>query len=277
MTVGAGKAFNAKTLNSEETERTVDQEYEDLFPQFANARKALTTQGATDQTTAYANAKDYYLYIEHLPSGLTWKFKAILTDYSDSFTSNWNSEPVYGRMDDIYTFQNTTRQITVALSIPAFDLDCARCNLTKINILARKLYPYYAGNESDNALTIARAPLLRIRFANLIRNGGPGGGGLLGKMNGFSFTPVLDDGFYDLPGTLYPKTININFTFDVLHEHTMGWTDVEDGDELQWSDGTGNAWPYATPKINDDQVPEPTTTVTDADDNADKFSTLGSV
>ena len=131
-------------------------------------------------------------------------------------------------MDDIQTFQATKRQINVGFVIPAFDADDARCNLAKVTSLMRKLYPHYSGEGADNVSTLARSPLMRIRFANLIRNGGRGGGGLLGKVNGFSFTPNLDHGFFDYTNVLYPKTIDISFTFDVLHEHILGWTDTED-------------------------------------------------
>ena len=38
-------------------------------------------------------------------------FNAFITSFSDSMTSNWNEEQVYGRPDPIGTFQNTTRKI----------------------------------------------------------------------------------------------------------------------------------------------------------------------
>ena len=62
-------------------------------------------------------------------------------------------------------------------------------------------------------------------------------------MNGFSFTPNFDDGVFDFNGFIYPKTINISFTYDVLHEHVMGWTDTDDND-IEWSKGTAGAFPY---------------------------------
>ena len=47
------------------------------------------------------------------------KFKSFLTAFNDQFTSNWNSQELYGRMDPLYTFQNTNRVITVSLGIPS--------------------------------------------------------------------------------------------------------------------------------------------------------------
>ena len=122
----------------------------------------------------------------------------------------------------------------------------ARCNLSKVASLAQKLYPKYSGDAS-NVSTISNAPLLRIKFANFIRDA-RSGGGLLGKTNGFSFAPVLEDGFFDYPNLLYPKTINVNFTFDVLHEHVVGWGDAIDGETKFGVNAAGaveaNAFPY---------------------------------
>ena len=240
-------------------------------------KTGLAVAGATDYSNAYGESKNYYLYFTHLPSGRTYFFKSFITSYSDAFTSNWANESVYGRMDEIYTFQNTTRRIDLGFSIPAFDEEEARCNLIKINTLARKLYPYYSGPEGDNALSITRAPLMRIKFANLIQSGRPGNGGLLGKMNGFTFTPRLEDGFFDRPGLLYPKSIDISFTFDVLHEHIMGWTDSDDQDERKiWAGGQGPGFAYGFGKKSlVDQTPNPADTPTDEDAEAELNEALG--
>ena len=199
-----------------------------------------------DHTTTYQLHKGYTLTIEHVPTGLPVTFKAILTRIEDQFTSNWNSQSVYGRMDDIHTFQNTKRSMNVGFVVPAFDAEDARCNLSKVASLAQKLYPKYSGDAS-NVSTISNAPLLRIKFANFIRDARTSGGGLLGKTNGFSFAPVLEDGFFDYPNLLYPKTINVNFTFDVLHEHVVGWGDTDDETKFGVNAGgivEANAFPY---------------------------------
>ena len=208
---------------------------------------------ANDASDAYAQ-RGYYLRFTHIPSGKQTSFKAFITNFQDSYASNWTPQTAYGRMDQIYTFQNTTRQLSVSFSIPAFDEEDARCNLTKCTNLARQLYPYYSNGAGNNASTIAKAPLMRVRFANLIRDGRFSGDsrGLLGKINGFTFTPNIDHGFYDLQNFLYPKTMEVTFTFDVLHEHIMGWTDNAPGPDISktstgisWSEGKAGFFPYA--------------------------------
>ena len=94
---------------------------------------------ATDYSDTYAGAKQYYLRFTHLPSELTLSFKGFITQFSDNFNSSWTPTSVYGRMDDIQTFQATKRQINVGFVIPAFDADEARCNLAKVTSLMRKL------------------------------------------------------------------------------------------------------------------------------------------
>ena len=189
-------------------------------------------------------------------------------------------------MDNITTFQNTTRQLSVSFVVPAFDFDDARCNLAKVSSLMRKLYPHYSDGAGNDATALAKPPLMRVRFANLIRNGQPGGGGLLGTVNGFTFTPNLEHGFFDPGksqgnGTLYPKTIEISFTFDVLHEHIMGWTDVEAADSetekitgVTWADGTGPGFPYSTLKVLDFVPASQDGKITTQDENADTLAAL---
>ena len=178
---------------------------------------------AVDITDGLRNNKDYTLMFQHVPSGKKLYFKGFLTGYSEQFISNWTSDTVYGRMDDIYTFQNTKRQIKVGFVIPAFDYADAKDNLTNVSELTRMLYPAYTTQSSNKAInTLSAAPLIRLKFVNLIQKST--GTALLGKMNGLSYTPNLDDGFFDKPMELLPKTIDIDFTFDVLHEHVLGWS-----------------------------------------------------
>ena len=183
-------------------------------------------------------------------------------------------------MDNIYTFQNTTRQISVGFVVPAFDADDARCNLTKVTKLARKLYPYYSGGAGNDATTISKAPLMRVEFVNLIRDGSGTPGGLLGKVNGFTFTPNLEHGFFDYQNYLYPKTLEVSFTFDVLHEHIMGWTDEDSEDAtntgLIWSEGRAPAFPYARAVTLDPTTAE-TSSPTDEDAEADSQGFLSNI
>ena len=219
-----------------------------------------------DHTTTYENIKGYTLQITHVASGdAPIGFKGMLTEFRDNFQCQWANETVYGRMDDIYTFQNTRRSIDVGVVIPAFDAKDARSNLVKVNTLAKYLYPTYTGARGgSNVSNISQAPLLRIKFANLIQDARKiNDQGLLGKIDGFSFAPVLEDGFFDYTDLLYPKTINIQFKFDVLHEHVVGWTETPEG-AFEFGGGNASGFPNTIgPQLDSKTKEFPTVGCTD--------------
>ena len=182
-----------------------------------------------DASDAYANRKALYLSFFHLASKLEINFKAFITSYSENFASDYNLQSVFGRNDPIATFKQTTRRINISWSIPAASLEEARQNLARCNRLAQFMYPAYT---STGANTLSKPPLMKVRFANLIRNAArgmdPGArtSGLLSAVNNLNINPVFDDssGFFDPGvGTLFPKVIDVSCDITVLHEHNMGW------------------------------------------------------
>jgi hypothetical protein len=184
-----------------------------------------------DGSDNYANKKKLFLSFYHLASDKEVKFKAFIDSYNESFSTAWNYEEVFGRPDPIATFKQTTRNISVSWSIPASTMEEARANLQRCNLLAQFMYPGYSSATSAN--TLSKPPLMKVRFANLIRNTAGGDtsdaklGGLLAAVNSLNISPVFDDssGFFD-PGTatLYPKTITVSCDFVALHQHELGWS-----------------------------------------------------
>jgi hypothetical protein len=180
--------------------------------------------------TDFAGAnRNLFLYIQHIPSDEIIDFKALIKEFSDSFESLWNSEAVYGRMDPIETFQGTKRTIKLSWDVVSFDLGEARWNLEKMDKLTNFLYPTY-DSVDGGATTITSSPLLRMKLANLITQPNEKGtvetSGLVGRMDGFSYTPDFDSGVFMGPGRnpkLFPQTINVSCTFYVLHTHKLGW------------------------------------------------------
>jgi len=156
------------------------------------------------------------------------KFLAFITSFSDNMTSNWNEESVYGRQDVIGTFQNTTRKISLGFDLPSKDLAEAKDNLYKINKIKQFLYPAYSTSPkrvgetmvTTNALSLSKAPLMRVKFANLIQNQGEDG--LLGWFGSFSATPVIDMGMFTDNKSLFPKVYNVSIDFTPQHEYDLG-------------------------------------------------------
>ena len=155
-------------------------------------------------------------------------FIAFLTSFSQAFSSNWSETEVYGRMDPIATFKNTTRSISVAWDIPAGNWEVAKSNLDRCNHLINLTYPTYsqqAGSvplENMNALAMSKPPLVRMRFANLIASN-DGESGLLGFITSINWNPIMDMGYYNKGTKIFPKVIQLAVEFKVLHEVNLGF------------------------------------------------------
>tara|TARA_R100000808_G_scaffold21442_1_gene46332 strand:+ start:92 stop:964 length:873 start_codon:yes stop_codon:yes gene_type:complete len=96
----------------------------------------------------------------------------------------------------------------------------------------------FVGGASDVDEPIVRQAAIAVdRLSEAVdvtfpKEGEPAAGaenaGLLGTLSGFSFTPVIDDGFFDVGfGKLYPKNIECSCQMVVLHQHPLGFN--EDG------------------------------------------------
>jgi len=170
----------------------------------------------------------------HVPSSTTAIFKAWLTDFNDSFTTNWTEESVYGRSDPIATYGHTKRVISLAWDVIAGGLLEAYVNMSEIEKLVRMCYPNYQAGIGG-ATNITSAPLIKLKFLNLVnevtKGGHPGSfigdakvSGLVGKINGVTFKPDLAAGmFQDKNHILLPKVVKLNVEFTVFHTHALGW------------------------------------------------------
>lgn len=212
----------------------------------------------SDSTDSLYQKKLLGLLIQHVPSGQIVEFKAFITGLSDNYSSKWNAQDVYGRMDPIATFQGTRRNINVSWTVPAFSATEAQTNLQRASRFIEMLYPAYSSQGPRyGAGQISAAPLLKVRFANLICNVGmpvQSGiqGGLLGFINGsVSLQPDLNTGFWDeFSEELYPMAFSLGFDFTVLHTHELGW----DASAGQFRGNTGDrTFPYGSPSYLESQ------------------------
>jgi hypothetical protein len=173
---------------------------------------------------------------DHVAEFIPW-----VTSFSDNWSSDWSSEHVFGRSDPIYQWKSTGRSISLGFKAVAGSYREAYINMCNISKLTRMLYPHYADGREMLATAVGKAPLVRIRWANLIMNSQdanfvPGQGsddymdahGLLGVIKSVSITPDLEEGMIEGPGpdSYFPKLWNISIDFGVLHENILGWTNV---------------------------------------------------
>ena len=107
----------------------------------------------------------YLIEFVHLASMKTAVFGAWVTDFSDSFSSDWTTEKVFGRNDPIGSFSGTTRTISLALKIPSFSLREAKENMHQLEHLVAHMYPSYEV-DGNGVHTLSSYPLLKVKFAN---------------------------------------------------------------------------------------------------------------
>ncbi len=130
------------------------------------------TETLSPRSDAYAN-NGFIISFYHMITGKELKFKAFITSFNETYTPDYASEQVFGRADPIHTYRGTTRSIALGFVIPAESISEAYENLAKTQTLAQMQYPAYT--DVQNALTIAQAPLVRLKVMNLLRaaNKGP--------------------------------------------------------------------------------------------------------
>jgi len=186
-------------------------------------------------------------------------FKAFITTYNETWKSDWAQEPVYGRTDPIYMFKQNSRNITLVFKVPAASQGEAYENLTKVQRLVQFIYPSYSSVTAGPipAQTISRSPLIRLNVLGMtqkqlpdlnsaVYDQGIGGefndhkgrgrpeDGLLGVIQNLTVNHNLDNTDYgvfhpsEIKNTILPKFMEVNLTFDVIHEFTLGWGENND-------------------------------------------------
>lgn len=154
--------------------------------------------------------------IWHAPTGHFVTFRAYLTEFSDSYDQNWNEEAVFGRMDEHQVFQNTKRTISIGWKVLSEDIFEAKKNMDRISLLAQMQYPVYNNTNPtsqrqsiNTATSIQGSPIFRLKFLNWVQDAsaaspkGPAhSSGLVGTMRNFSFSPVLETGYFHNEGQL---------------------------------------------------------------------------
>ena len=241
---------------------------------------------------ALANAGQMISFM-HVPSNTEIYFKAFITNFQETYNSDWASETVYGRADPIYLFRNTTRKISLGFKIPAASEGEAFQNLGRVQKLIQFLYPNYT--TLDNALisepdvfaqTISQSPMVRLKIMNLVqdqkehyqpeatdgtdlntyqdivvdRKGAStaASSGLLGVIDNITVDHHLHETETGTlmvgTGVALPKLIDINLAFSPIHEHPLGWREGDDDYEKMVDPFFNPAFPYG---INLEGVSDP--------------------
>jgi len=192
----------------------------------------------------------FKIHIEHLPTKEKIAFEGWVTSFSDNYTSQWQEEMVYGRMDPLATYQRTGRSIQLGFDIPNDSKSHAITNMANVRQLIKFMYPLYAQGAMAQQNTIQAGPLLGLKWTNLISSPNNNGEKLIGYINGgLAYSPEVTEGGFILKGlesatversrpipgqrvesqssiavkNYFPKKLSLSFTFTVLHTHLVGW------------------------------------------------------
>jgi hypothetical protein len=205
--IGTETALGESDTAQYETRETSDA----TEPFFVASTDAAGAYGAYNSPTDnIANKKKQFIEIWHVPTQLNVFFKSFITTFQDTYTTEYNKESVFGRMDPVATFKRTGRVITLGWDVPSSGLEEAKENLAKMNRLIQFLYPVYdtPTNGAGGATTMRSGPIFKIKMGNLIMkpghdttDGPAKDAGLPGIIEGFSYTPKLEYGVFD-PGKL---------------------------------------------------------------------------
>lgn len=229
------------------------------------------------------------LSVYHVPTDSEVSFKAMITDMTENYGSEWNKEKVYGRSDAIATFQNTERTISLSWQTAAGSEEEARNNMGSVGLLISMLYPTYEVKDFNlgapklfSSAVLSASPLVRLKFSNLIANSEftdlsyftAKRDGQLGIIESLSVTPDLDAGFVHIRrGGLMPKVYNLSISFTAIHEHPVGWGAYFDGSTRFFTaqqDGKAAQFPYGATHV------ERNTDKYDADQENDRFNSPNS-
>ena len=215
-----------------------------------------------DPASEFSAKTDSFIEIYHLLTQQTLTFTAYIKNFSDDHQSTWTDESVYGRMDDITTFANTKRFISIDFDVPSIDTNDAIVNMQKISLLKQFLYPAYG--RSNHALALSSSPLVRLKFINFVYNPAIPSTGLLGRLKNINFAPNEEAGYHyvgslekDKKNTVaIPKVFSINISqFGVLHEHQLGW--IKEGDKYKFAGtDTGKVYPFSLNTTDEVQAPD---------------------
>lgn len=194
--------------------------------------------------SSYVNS--FSIEIVHLPSDTKVGFAAFLNSFNDSYKTNFKSQTVYGRMDPIVNYQNTTRTLSIGFVVPASSQEDAINNLDKISQLIKFQYPEYT--NVDNVSGISSPPMCKMKFQNLANEYGDF---LYGFFGGVDFVPTNESGYFiDDNNNLFPKEFKVALTFTVLHTKAPGWS------KNKWK---GEGFPYKNSTVSPSSDGNPAT------------------
>ena len=203
-------------------------------------------------------------------------FFMIPDTFNETFKSRWSAEDLsHGRINPIYNYGGTERQIALSFTLAAFTVAESRSNLRHCQNLARTVYGRYRklprgdseGGTTQDSIVFAGHRNFKVDFGGLIRDETV-------FINKFAFTADMDAGVFDSFGTddtdvthgsmevVLPRAVKIEIGFTVIHDTLLGFGGQKRvGEPLRWAENRRRDWPHGTGEIDVQEYMKPTNTV----------------
>jgi hypothetical protein len=157
----------------------------------------------------------YHITFQSLATAATVDFfPVILNQYNDVYNIATNADPVFGRADPIYTYQNTSRLITVGFTwTPGKDSD-KLAEAQKMKDLIKMSYPSYKNR------TLQSPPLVHINIYTFFN-----GVAYLENVNFELLDPSGGSNILEVSANkdaLLPKKYKLSLSIKPIHDEVLG-------------------------------------------------------
>lgn len=121
-------------------------------------------------------------YFHDLRTNEIISFHAFISELTEEYSPQWESSEGYGRVDQVKTYKNTQRKITLTFFVVATSNEDFKDMWQKVNKLVTLVYPQYSkGRELSDATNqnsfiqpfsqiMTASPLIRLRIGDLLRS-----------------------------------------------------------------------------------------------------------
>jgi len=179
--------------------------------------------------------------------GKVVKFPAYITDLTDEFSSDWQTDQQYGFQDPIGAFIGTTRKVSLSLRVVSDSYHQSAIYQGRLNQIVQSLYPIYS-----KGVVPSTSPIIGMKIVNLIHGGKTKDGFLFGWLDGLSLSPnVGEGGFYADKQQMLPKLWDLSFGFNVIHKERPGSFEKNGG--TKFSLGNAAQFPVSI-KLTDEMI-----------------------
>lgn len=222
------------------------------FTKPKNARNLISTLNTIGTVRSGADKTIEPLEIEAIHTKYRNKPLVIIIEPSDlsinndiNIGSSPGSIQQYGRMDPLQNYASTSRSMNISFKMIKSEVyngkEAVTNNTLTANLLQQIIYPSYIKTGTQNTAVIKTPPYFRIKYGDLIGNFTKGKNmGLTGYITRLNVSAGA--GYYGgsslaanigigLSGTKIPIQYEVDITFNVMHEHVVGWYDGEFADD----------------------------------------------